>query len=100
MKSRLWLTLALILFASLLMAQNTLQINGLNEAKFVYRTAADSLDAYFSDEFGFNLGYRNFNFGMKFISHLPKYPVEQAELLPELDSSRLGVEWKELYARL
>ena len=98
MKSRLWLTLALILFASLLMAQNTLQINGLNEAKFVYRTAADSLDAYFSDEFGFNLGYRNFNFGMKFISHLPKYPVEQAELLPELDSSRLGVEWKELYA--
>jgi len=35
---------------------------------------------------------------MKFISHLPKYPVEQAELLPELDSSRLGVEWKELYA--
>ncbi|NLO44457.1 MAG: TonB-dependent receptor [Candidatus Cloacimonetes bacterium] len=98
MKFRHWLILALVLFGTLLGAQNTLQINGLNEAKFVYRTAADSLNAYFSDEFGFNLGYKNFNFGMKFISHLPKYPLEQTQLLQELDSSRLALEWKELYA--
>lgn len=98
MRLRLYFLAALVLASSFLMAQNTLQINGLNEAMFVYRTAENSLDAYFSDEFGFNLGYRNFNFGMKFISHLPKYPIEQTELLPELDSTRLDAQWKELYA--
>ncbi|MCK9557320.1 MAG: DUF6029 family protein [Candidatus Cloacimonetes bacterium] len=81
-----------------LLAQNTLQINGINEAEFVYRTAEDSLNAYFSDEFGFNLAYRDFNFGMKFISDLPKYSNEQTQLMDEIDPNRLSVEWEELYA--
>ncbi len=79
-------------------AQNTLSINGLNEAKFTYRTAEDSLNAYFSDSFSFALAYRNFTFGMKFITDLPRYPVEQTELLDELNSDRLKYAWKEFYA--
>lgn len=81
-----------------LRAQSTLQINGLNEAEFVYRTVEDSLNAYFKDSFGFNLGYRDFRFGMKFISELPKYSNQESELLPQLDPNRLSVAWKELYA--
>ncbi len=79
-------------------AQNTLSLNGLNEARFTYRTAADSLNAYFSDSFSFSLAYRNFTFGMKFIADLPRYPVEQSQLLDELNSDRLELAWKELYA--
>ncbi|MCB5272243.1 MAG: DUF6029 family protein [Candidatus Cloacimonetes bacterium] len=91
----------LLLFIALclsLVAQTTLQINGLNEAEFVYRTVEDSLNAYFKDSFGFNLGYRDFRFGMKFISELPKYSNQESELLSELDPNSLSVAWKELYA--
>ncbi len=88
----------LLLFCGLLLAQNTLAINGLNEAKFVYRTAADSLNAYFSDSFSFALAYRNFSFGMKFNADLPRYPVEQSELLNELESQRLELAWEEFFA--
>lgn len=97
MKRRLILLLFIALCLSL-GAQSTLQINGLNEAQFVYRTVEDSLSAYFKDSFGFNLGYRDFSFGMKFISELPKYSTQESELLPELDPNRLLVAWKELYA--
>ena len=92
------LVIILVFMALSLMGQNTLQINGLNEAEFVYRTAADSLNAYFSNEFGFNLAYQDFSFGMKFISDLPKYSNEQTELMDEIAPERLSVEWDELYA--
>ncbi|MDD4309955.1 MAG: DUF6029 family protein [Candidatus Cloacimonetes bacterium] len=96
---KLYILMALLLCLMLpLLSQNTLNINGLNEASFIYRTAEDSLNAYFSDTFGFNLGYRNFSFGMKFIADLPKYSTEQAELLDELDANRLELGWKEFYA--
>ncbi|MCB5287155.1 MAG: DUF6029 family protein [Candidatus Cloacimonetes bacterium] len=97
MKARIILLLLIAVCLSL-GAQETLQINGLNEAEFVYRTAEDSLSAYFSDSFGFNLGYRDFSFGLKFISELPKYSNQSSELLAELDPNRLLVAWKELYA--
>jgi hypothetical protein len=90
-----------ILFALIcvfLFGQNELQINGLNEAQFVYRTAEDSLSAYFSNSFGFHLGYRDFRFGMKFNSELPKYTNQESELLTDLDPNRLSVAWEELYA--
>lgn len=90
------LLLSLLLLS--LSAQNTLSINGLNEAKFIYRTSEDSLHAYFHDSFAFNLGYRNFSFGMKFIAELPKHPVEQTELYDELNPESLTLAWKELYA--
>jgi len=96
MKWKLVIIFALAVFA--LMGQNTMQINGLNEAQFVYRTAEDSLNAYFSNSFGFNLRYRDFLFGMKFNSELPKYSNEQTELMQELDPARLSVKWEELYA--
>lgn len=95
---RYLLTFLLIASCLLLFAQNTLSINGLNEAKFIYRTAEDSLNAYFSDSFAFSLGYRNFSFGMKFIADLPKYSTEQTELIDELSPNRLELGWKELYA--
>lgn len=91
----------LLLFIALCLslgAQAALQINGLNEAEFVYRAVEDSLSTYFKDSFGFNLSYRDFRFGMKFISELPKYSTQESELLPELDPNRLSVGWKELYA--
>ncbi|MGC9362290.1 MAG: DUF6029 family protein [Candidatus Syntrophosphaera sp.] len=97
-KPRLILIALILLGMAGLFAQNTLMVNGLNEAKFTYRTAADSLNAYFEDTFSFNLGYRDFSFGMKFIAELPKYSTSQSELLEELSSDRLSLGWKELYA--
>ncbi|HCX59640.1 MAG TPA: hypothetical protein DG355_03155, partial [Candidatus Cloacimonas sp.] len=94
-----WKAIVILVFVAVsLMGQNTLQINGINEAEFVYRTAADSLNTYFSNEFGFNLAYREFNFGMKFIADLPKYSNEQTELMDEISPGSLSVEWEELYA--
>ena len=92
------LLLLLLVSITLLSAQNVLFVNGSNEAKFIYRTVEDSLHTYFNDTFGFNLAYRNFSFGMKFIAELPKYSTEQTELLDELDSNRLELGWQELYA--
>ena len=92
------LLLLLLVSITLLSAQNVLFVNGSNEAKFIYRTVEDSLHTYFNDTFGFNLAYRNFGFGMKFIAELPKYSTEQTELLDELDSNRLELGWQELYA--
>ena len=92
------LLLLLLVSITLLSAQNALSVNGSNEAKFIYRTVEDSLHTYFNDTFGFNLAYRNFSFGMKFIAELPKYSTEQTELLDELDSNRLELGWQELYA--
>jgi len=93
-----WLTFMLLLISVGLMAQNTLQVSGLNEAQFIYRTAEDSLNAYFRDAFSFRLAYNNFNFGMKFVAELPKYSNNQSELLAELDPNRLSTGWQELYA--
>ena len=92
------LLLLLLISFTLLSAQNVLFVNGSNESQFIYRTVEDSLHTYFNDTFGFNLAYRNFGFGMKFIAELPKYSTEQTELLDELDSNRLELGWQELYA--
>jgi hypothetical protein len=97
MRFKLILILTL-LSAGMLWAQNTPVLNGMNEAKFIYRTAEDSLHVYFRDAFGFNLGYKDFSFGMKFIAELPKYSTNQTELLDELNAGRLHLDWKELYA--
>lgn len=96
MKIKLSILLALI--SVMLMGQNTLQINGLNEAELVYRTVPDSLKTYFSNRFGFNLGYGDFRFGMSFNARLPEYSNQASELLDELDPNRLSVAWEELYA--
>ena len=93
-----FLLILILVSFTLLGAQNTLWVNGSNEAQFIYRTVDDSLHTYFKDAFGFNLGYRNFSFGMKFIAELPKYSTEQTELMDELDANRLELGWQELYA--
>ncbi|PKN71844.1 MAG: hypothetical protein CVU50_09720 [Candidatus Cloacimonetes bacterium HGW-Cloacimonetes-3] len=98
MHKRIVLLLFALLLLSLLPAQNTLAINGLNEAQFVYRTAEDSLNAYFRNSFAINLSYRNFGFGLKYIAELPKYSTQQAELVDELNPNQLELGWKELYA--
>lgn len=97
MKRLLFILAILALCSVSLNAQNTLALNGLNEAQFIYRTVADSLNVYFRDAFAFNLGYRNFGFGMKFIAELPKYSTSQSDLMGELDPARLDVAWKEMY---
>jgi hypothetical protein len=94
---RIILPLLLLVALGGLWGQSTLTLNGLNEASFIYRTAPDSLNAYFRDSFGFNMGYKNFSFGMKFIAELPKYSTDQSELLESLVSDRLSLGWQELY---
>ena len=91
------LVIWLLLCAGLLLAQTTLQVNGLNEAQLVYRDVPDSLRMYFKDSFSFNLAYRGFGFGMKFISELPKYRSSQSDLLDELEAKDLKVGFDELY---
>lgn len=81
-----------------LAAQNTPQINGTNEASFIYRTAPDSLNVYFENSFGFGLDYKGFSFGMKFNAELPKYSLEQSGLQELLDPASLEMTWEELYA--
>ncbi len=97
MKRIFLLSLMVLLIALPLAAQNTLSLNGLNEAKFTYRAAEDSLKVYFRDSFAFNLAYRNFGFGMKFIAELPKYSTSQSEMIGELAPGNLDLGWKELY---
>ncbi|MDP2173629.1 MAG: DUF6029 family protein [Candidatus Cloacimonadaceae bacterium] len=87
----------IFLLGGMLFAQNVPSLSGLNEAKFVYRSVEDSLSVYFRDSFAFNLGYRDFSFGMKFIAELPKYSTSQSELLEDIDPTRLQFGWKELY---
>lgn len=91
------LVIWLLLCAGLLLAQTTLQVNGLNEAQLVYRDVPDSLRMYFKDSFSFNLAYKDFGFGMKFISELPKYRNNQSDLLDELEAKDLKLGFDELY---
>ncbi|PKN79914.1 MAG: hypothetical protein CVU48_03825 [Candidatus Cloacimonetes bacterium HGW-Cloacimonetes-1] len=95
--NRVLCILVIILAIGTLSAQNTLQINGLNEASFTYRTAEDSLNAYFRDAFAWSMNYRDFSFGMKFVAELPKYSTNQSELLGDLVSNKLDMDWKELF---
>lgn len=100
MKSRFIVLISLLALVLIgLGAQTTPQISGLNEMQFIYRTAPDSLHAYFRDSFGFTLDYRNFTFGMKFIAELPKYSINQDELIDELSPDDLSAIWTELYAK-
>lgn len=92
-----YLLLFLLLLAGLLFAQQNLTINGLNEAQLIYRDAKDSLGFYFKDSFSFQMGYRNFAFGMKFVAELPKYQNDQSQLVHHLNAQNLGVGWKELF---
>jgi len=80
-----------------LSAQSNLNINGLNEAQFIYRDAADSLNIYFKDSFAMNLAYKDFGFGMKFIAELPKYSTNQSELVGDMAPADLKLAWEELY---
>ncbi len=50
-----------------------LYINGSNDLRYIYKSAQDSLNSYFDDEFGFNLSYKKFSYGMKFIAEMPRY---------------------------
>jgi len=97
--NRILLTILIILCAfSVLGAQSNLRIGGLNEMSYIYRTAEDSLNSYFSNAFGFNLNYQNFGFGMKYIADLPKYSTNQSELLSDFSATDLKSGWQEIYA--
>jgi hypothetical protein len=92
---RCLIILPVILFSAWLLNAQELQLNGLNELSYIYRTAEDSLNSYFRDAFSFSLGYRNFSLGMKFLAKLPKYSTDQTQLLPDLSSDRLSSGWTE-----
>lgn len=92
------LTLIFLLFVLLsvfTLSAQELQLNGLNELSYIYRTAEDSLNSYFRDAFSFSLSYRNFSLGMKYLAELPKYSTDQTQLLPDLNTNRLSSGWTE-----
>jgi hypothetical protein len=74
-----------------------LQINGLNELNYTYRTAEDSLHTFFDDQFSFAAEYGDFTFGMKFIMNLPKYNKYESNFVQELDPNKLSTKWDERY---
>lgn len=80
--------------ASVLVAQNV-TVSGINEAQYIYKSAADSLNQYFQDKFKFLLQYNDFRFGMTYVAEMPKY--KKFEPLAELDSSDLYSQWEERY---
>ena len=86
--------LLLLIAASSLFAQD-FYVNGINEAQYVYKAAEDSLNSFFKDKFAFNLYYKNFVFGMKFIGYLPKYDNYKAAA--NLNSNDLYYDWTERY---
>jgi len=88
--------LLFILSGSLLLAQE-INLNGLNEMSYIYRTAKDSLNSYFRDAFSFSMSYKDFTFGVKFLAELPKYSTEQNLLLDELNANKLSTQWTERY---
>ena len=93
MKKNLFLILFIIFFSNIF-AEN-ISISGSNELEFIYRDSEDSLHQFMEDEFKFDLTYKNFRFGMKYIAELPKYD----EFYPDtkLDSDKLISKWDERY---
>lgn len=91
------LTLIVLVLMLTIKAQNTPTVNGLNEAQIIYRDTPDSLKIYFKDSFAFQLGYKGFNFGMKYIAELPKYSTNQSDLIGNLNSYHLSQGFKELH---
>lgn len=89
------IVLLLVLLPVLMLHAQELQLNGLNELSYIYRTAEDSLNSYFRDAFSFSLGYRNFSVGIKYLAELPKYSTDQTQLLPDLNANRLSSGWTE-----
>lgn len=74
---------------------SNLSITGINEAKYVYNNAPDSLKQYLHEEFNFNVIYNNFRFGMGYEGKLPKY--EKYEPYGTLDSDNVDSEWVNRY---
>jgi len=66
-------SLIFLIFLTSLMAQDNLYINGNNDLNFIYKVRKDSLNTYFDNEFGFNMSYGKFAYGMKFIAKMPQY---------------------------
>lgn len=95
---RALISMCILLATFTLAAQTGLTLNGLNEAQFIYRDAPDSLNVYFKDSFAFNLGFRDFSFGIKFVAELPKYSNNQSDLIGEMAPADLKLAWEELYA--
>lgn len=95
---RLVFVLLLLALCAGLAAQKSPIVNGLNEARFIWRAAEDSLNTYFEDSFSFSLAYNYFTFGLKFNAGLPRYSTDQNQLLDELRPDALGWDWEDLYA--
>mgnify|MGYP007112911583 CR=1 FL=1 len=95
---RLVFALLLVALCAGLAAQKSPIVNGLNEARFIWRAAEDSLNTYFEDSFSFSLAYNYFTFGLKFNAGLPRYSTDQNQLLDELRPDALGWDWEDLYA--
>lgn len=70
-------------------------MNGMNEIEYIYKTAKDSLNHFFEDEFSFRMNYDNFTFGMKFIAELPAY--NDFEKIEHLNNDDISYRWDERF---
>jgi len=86
------------MFYFITLTAQSLNINGENNAKFVHRTAKDSLNNYFENELKFRIDRGIFSFGMSFLADLPKY--EDTAPQKELRSDKLSTGWKDLFVQL
>ena len=77
------------------LSQSDFNISGMNELKFVYRNVDDSLHQFMEDEFKFDLTYKNFRFGMKYIAQLPKF--DKFNPADELSSNSVFSKWDERF---
>jgi len=92
--------LLLMMILAVFMFGEDIRVGGSNVAKYKYLTAADTLDTflsnYFENTLDLHIGYKDFNFGMKFKAGFPEYDSENP--FEELDSDEIGWEWKERFA--
>lgn len=77
-----------------LQAEN-LQISGINEAQYVYKSAPDSLSNYFSNELYVYVDYDRLRMGMKFTGNYPAYSSQHT--IKDLQPRDVSFEWEERF---
>jgi len=91
----IFIALAIRCYSNDYLSNSDFNISGMNELNFVYRNVDDSLHQFMEDKFKFDLTYKNFRFGMKYIAELPKF--DKFGPADELSSNSISSRWDERY---
>ena len=99
MRIVLFITLiALIVTVTVGFCYAQINISGLNEAQYIYKSAPDSLSSYFYNETTIRMSYNYLEAGISFIAELPKY--DQFQAIEDLHYSDLDYRWDERYLQV